>query len=184
MTRRPSSPSRRGYSLLEMVISMTLLSVVMSASTVALRTGRQAWEAHETDSVRVRTAHACIRHIVRATREASEIVSVTMSAPTGSRLVVRLTDGDTLTWEHDPSRKRILFTQSSVSASPSIIASNIETLEFRPSRIDGGRFRADMMDRVQQLEISVGVTLPRETPVTRSAVGTVWLRPFGRNRTT
>lgn len=183
MTRQRRQRNRDGYSLLEMIISMTLLSIVMSASTVALRTGRQAWEAHETDSIRTRTAHACVRHIVRAAREASEIVSVTTGVPTNTRLVVKLNDGDTLAWEHDAARKQILFTQSSVSSSPSVIANDIETLEFRPFRIDGRRFRASLIDRVQQLEVSVGVTLPREIPVTRRAEGTVWLRPFGRNRT-
>lgn len=179
--KRPSE--RGGYTLLEMVIAMTLLSVVMAAVSVVMRTSRESWQAHETDNVRVRTAHATVRHIVRETREATEIVSVTQGTTTNSRLTVRLADGDTLTWQHDALQKRILFTQTSVSNQPSVIAENIETLEFRPGRVDGGVFQASLMDRTQEMTIVVGVVLPRETAVVRRAVGTVWLRAFGRNRT-
>ena len=182
MTRQSRQHVRSGFSLLEMVISMTLLSIVMSAVTVVLRTSREAWEAHEVDHVRIRTAHASVGHIVRAVQEASEIVTVTTGVPTNTRLTVRLSDGDTLTWQHDASRKQILFTQTSVSSSPAVIAENIETLEFQPFRVDGGLFQPGMIDRAQEIEVSVGVLLPREAPVSRRAASRVWLRPFGRNR--
>ena len=97
MTRASSHSGRSGFSLLEMVIAMTLLSIVMTAAAVVLRTGRDAWAAHENDHVRIRTAHASVRHIVRSVREATEIVTVTTGVTTNSRLTVRLNDGDTLT---------------------------------------------------------------------------------------
>ena len=182
MIRQRRQHGRCGFSLIEMVIAMTLLSTVMTAVTVVLRTGREAWQTHEADHVRTRIAHASVRHIVRAVREASEIVSITTGVSSNSRLTVRLPDGDTLTWQHDSAGKTISLTQTSISNTPSIIAENIETLEFVPSRVDGGLLSSSMMDRAQEIEIRVGVVLPRETPVVRRAIGRVWLRPFGRNR--
>ncbi len=182
MNRRKRQHDRSGFSLLEMVIAMTLLSIVMTAATVVLRTSREAWDAHEADHVRLRTAHAAVRHIVRAVREAGEIVNITTGATTNTRLTVILSDGDTLTWQHDSSRKTISLTQTSVSNTPTVIAEGVETLEFVPFRVDGGRFQSSMMHRAQEIEVAVGVLLPRETPVVRRAASRVWLRPFGRNR--
>lgn len=182
MIRQRQQLARRGFSLIEMVIAMTLLSTVMTAVTVVLRTGREAWQTHEADHVRTRTAHASVRHIVRAVREASEIVNITTGVTANSRLTVRLSDGDTLTWQHDSAGKTISLTQTSISNTPTVIAEDIESLEFLPFRVDGGLFSSSMMHRAQELEIRVGVVLPRETPVIRRAIGRVWLRPFGRNR--
>lgn len=182
MSRRPNQKARGGFSLLEMIIAMTLLSVVMSAVSVVLRTAREAWDAHETDSVRLRTAHASVRNIVRATREASEIVNITTGVTANASLTIRLTDGDTLTWQHDSRLKTISLTQTSVSSTPTIIAEGVETLEFVPYRVDGGLFSSSMIDRAQEIEVRVGVVLPHETPVIRQAAARVWLRPFGRNR--
>lgn len=182
MNRRKRQRHRGGFSLLEMVIAMTLLSVVMTAVTSVLGTSRQAWEAHEADHVQLRTAHATVRHIVRAVREAAEIVNITTGSTTNTRLTVILSDGDTLTWQHDSSRKTISLTQTSVSNTPTVIAEGVETLEFVPFRVDGGLFQSNMMHRAQEIEVAVGVLLPRETPVVRRAASRVWLRPFGRNR--
>ena len=182
MSRRKPKRHRGGFSLLEMIIAMTLLSVVMTAVTSVLGTSRQAWEAHEADHLRLRTAHAAVRHIVRAVREAAEIVNITTGSTTNTRLTVILSDGDTLTWQHDSSRKTISLTQTSVSSMLTVIAEGVETLEFVPFRVDGGQFQSSMMHRAQEIEITVGVLLPRETPVVRRAASRVWLRPFGRNR--
>ena len=182
MNHRTGQKTRSGFSLLEMIIAMTLLSLVMSAVSVVLRTGREAWDAHESDSVRLRTAHASVRHIVRSAREASEILNITTGVTSNARLTIRLTDGDTLTWQHDSRRKTISLTQTSVSSTPAIIAENVETLEFVPYRIDGGVFTSNLIDRAQEIEVRVGVLLPRETPVLRQATARVWLRSFGRNR--
>ncbi|MBI1314715.1 prepilin-type N-terminal cleavage/methylation domain-containing protein [bacterium] len=174
--------SRCGYSLLELIVAMSLLSVVLTATSSVLRTSRQVWEAHEADLTRLKTAHAVVRHIVREVREAQEVVDVDADQPVGGKLTVRLTDGDELTWQHDGSASRVLFTQASVSTSAQVVAEQIDSLEFRPILIDGSAFEPDKTDRIQELTVLAGVTLPRETPVTRNAVASVWLRAFGRNR--
>ena len=177
-----SVTQRAGYSLLELIIAMSLFSVVMTVTSTVMRTSRQVWEAHEADLTRLRTAHAVCRHIVRGAREASEVVSVDANQATGSGLTVRLADGDELTWQHDGRTQRVLFTQTSVSNTPQVIAEWIDTLEFQPVLIDGQSFDDALVDRVQELTVLAGVTLPREVPVTRQAVSSVWLRSFGRNR--
>lgn len=173
---------RRGYSLLELIVAMSLLTVVMTATSSVLRTSRQVWEAHEADLTRLQTAHALVRHIVREAREAREVVAVDADRPIGARLTVRLPDGDELTWRHDGSASRVLFARSSVSPSPEVVAEQIDSLEFRPALIDGSAYQPSRVDRIQELTVLAGTTLPRETPVTRSAVASVWLRAFGRNR--
>lgn len=188
MNTLPRMRSRRaalrgGYSLLELIVAMSLLSVVMTATSSVLRTSRQVWEAHEADLTRLRTAHAVVRHIVRQTREAKEVVAVDAGRSTGGKLTVRLTDGDELTWQHDGPSRRVLFTQASASNTAQVVAEQIRSLEFRPVLIDGQTYRPGRTDRIQEVTVLAGVTLPRETPVVRQAVAAVWLRPFGRNRT-
>ena len=173
---------RSGYSLLELIVAMSLLSVVMTATSSVLRTSRQVWEAHEADLTRLRTAHAVVRHIVREAREAREVIAVDANQPVGASLSVRLPDGDELTWQHDGSASRVLFTQASVSNSAQVVAEQIDSLEFRPVLIDGSAYAPERTDRIQELTVLAGTTLPRETPVTRIAVASVWLRAFGRNR--
>lgn len=174
--------TRAGYSLLEMTIAMSLLSVVMGAVTTVLRTGGQAFEASEADQGRTRTAHSAVRHIVRAVREASDVVSVTNGQTANSQLEVKLDDGSHLVWQHNATTKQILFTDSSVSSTPSLLATDIDGLIFTAVRVDQSSYDASKTDRIQALNIEVDYSLPRETTVTRRAIGSVWLRPFGRNR--
>lgn len=174
--------ARSGYSLLELIVAMSLLSVLMTATSSVLRTSRQVWEAHEADLTRLRSAHAVVRHIVRETREAQEVTEVTARQPTGGRLSVRLPDGDELTWQHDATTSQVLFRQASVSSQAQVVADQIDSLEFRPILIDGTEFQPDRPERIQELTVLAGVQLPRETLVSRRAVSSVWLRAFGRNR--
>lgn len=173
---------RGGYSLLELIVAMSLLTVVMTATSSVLRTSRQVWEAHEADLTRLQSAHAVVRHIVREAREAREVVSVDADQPAGAALTVRLPDGDELSWRHDSRSNQVLFRQTSVSATSQVVADQIDSLEFRPVLIDGSDFQPDRADRIQELTVLAGVTLPRESATPRRAVASVWLRAFGRNR--
>jgi prepilin-type N-terminal cleavage/methylation domain-containing protein len=179
---RTHGPSRRGYSLLELTVAMSLLAVVMTATSSVLRSSRQVWEAHESDLTRLQTAHAVVRHIVRQAREASEVVSVDANQPSGAALTVRLPDGDELSWQHDSRSNQVLFRQASVSATSQVVAEHIDSLEFRPTLIDGSAYQPDRTDRIQELTVLAGVTLQRETATVRRSVASVWLRAFGRNR--
>lgn len=183
MKRLSDRPERRnGYSLLEMIIAMSLLSVVMGAVTTVLRTGSQALEASEVDLSMTRTAHATVRHIVRQVREASDVIAVTSGENTNSRLEVRLSDGDRLIWEHDAPTRQVFFTQTSVSPQASLLATDIEQLIFHAGQVDQSDFSADRLDRVQLLKIEAVYHLPGRASAGQRAIGQVWLRPFGRNR--
>jgi len=183
MTRLSARSARRsGYSLLEMIIAMSLLSVVMGAVTTVLRTGSQALEASEVDQSMTRTAHATVRHIVRLVREASDVISITSGETTNSRLEVRLPDGDRLIWQHDAPTRQVFFTRTSVALQASLLATDIEQLVFHAGQVDQSAFSANRLDRVQLLKIEAVYRLPRDTSATQRAIGQVWLRPFGRNR--
>lgn len=173
---------RSAFTLLELVVAMSLMSLVMTATASVLRTSRTVWEAQEADVERLRSAHAVVRHIVRETREAKSVVIIDTDQATNARLSIHLSNGDELTWQHDAVTRQVLFTQTSVSSSAQLLAEFIETLEFRAKQIDLQTHNPNAVAETLELTILAGITLPREVPVTRQAVSSVWLRPFGKNR--
>jgi prepilin-type N-terminal cleavage/methylation domain-containing protein len=182
--KRPRHCQRRqrGFSLIELIVAMTLLSVVMTATATVLRSARISWEAHESDMKRIRSAHALVRQIVRQVRDADEVLEITVGRSANTVLRIRMSDGDELEWRHDAVQKSVSFQQRSVSSQASVVAEYIDGLLLEPLRVDGETHSAVEKDRVQGVTVSVEVTLPRASGSTRRAVASSWIRAFGRSR--
>ncbi len=170
---------RAGFTLLELIAAMTVLTILMSSITVVLRTSRQAWDSHQADLIATQTAHAVVRHIVRELREADSVVSVSASNATGD-LTIRNASGVQLRWQHNTTTKQVLFTDASVSATAQVLAQNVNSLRFAAYAPDGAT-TTTVIEQMQFIKIDATVPVP-STGGTRSIGSWVWLRNFGRNQ--
>lgn len=183
LTLRPRRDisKRAAYTLLELVMAMTLLSVITTGTSLALRSSRQAWETFEFSQTRIRTGHALVRHIIRTTREGGSVVSVTGPSQVSGSMTVALRSGNEVTWEHDAARRRVLFRQTQPT-STSVVAENVEQLRFEARGADMQVYQSGSTDRIQHVWIEATVDVTGKVSGRRAITGAVWIRPFGRNR--
>jgi prepilin-type N-terminal cleavage/methylation domain-containing protein len=165
---------RPGFSLLELVIASSMLALLMVAVGVVLRSGRQAWEAHEADYTRLEALHATVRHIVRSARQADVVMELSAPSDNSGRLGLRLIDGSTVVWDHDAVTNNVNY---GVTTPSNLLANNITTLKFTGYKADGITTTTTTSD-VQSLLIEASTTLPRESGGTKTMTSWVWMRAW------
>ncbi len=161
-------------SLLEVIIASTMLTMLLGTVSLVLRTGRLAWEAHESDFTRIEAAQATMRHMVRAVRQARRVVSASPAGDTSGFLSLEMADGQILAWEHDEATNTVLH---GVNAADSLLADRISGLEILSFEADGVTPAATAAT-TQSLEIRVTVTLERETGAQRTVSSWAWVRAW------
>lgn len=170
---RPAT-SRRGLSLLELIIASTMLTMLLGAVSMVLRTGRLAWEAHESDFVQIEAAQATLRHIVRAVRQAQEVVAVSGSADLSGNLQLRMPNGDVLVWDHDDATTAV---NHGIGTADSLLADGISQLNIQAYEADGVTL-AGSAATTQCLEIRVTVPLDRATGGSHTVSSWAWVRSW------
>ena len=156
-------------SLLELVIASSIMAVVMTTVMVVLRTGRQAWEAHEGDCTRIEAAHATLRHVVRQIRQADRVTDIKPD-----RLTLELPGGDSHVWDHSATTVNYGV---NVSEPTDLLAPNVARMVFTGFRADGATVTTTAAE-VQCLRIDVTVELPRATAGTRTVSSWAWVRSW------
>ena len=159
--------SRRGITLLEMVIASSMLALVLTSISVVMRSGRGAWEAHEADFTRIQAAHATVRHLVRNVRQAKEVVAI----DSGS-ISLLMQDGDILVWDHDSGSDQVNY---GVTSATNLLAPDITGLRFEGFEADG--VTPTTVD-VQCLRIEVTFDLPVATNPQRTVSSWAWVRTW------
>jgi prepilin-type N-terminal cleavage/methylation domain-containing protein len=172
-TYRPRLPVRRGMTLLELVIATTMLTVVMATISVVLRTGRQAWEAHEADYERIEAAHATLRHVLRRARQAREVVSVSPNTDDSGQLSLRMADDSIEAWDHDENTQTVNY---GITTANNLLATNVTGLRFTGFQANGTSVTV-VPAEIRALRIEVTVQLPVESG-TRRVESWVWIRSW------
>lgn len=165
---------RRGLSLLELIIASSMLAMLMTSVAVVIRAGRESWNAHEADYVRVEAAHSVLRHIVRNIRAAEAVTEITADTDDSGRLGILMPNGETLLWAHDNGASVVNY---GVSSPSELLAPDITGLRFRGMRADGVTAAATAAD-VQCVQIEVTIQLPRETNGQRVVSSWAWIRSW------
>jgi hypothetical protein len=161
-------------SLLELVIATSMLAMVLTSVSVVLRTGRQAWEAHEADFTRIEAAHATLRHIVREVRQADAVNSISAATDNSGRLSLLMPNGAVKVWAHDAGTGRVNY---GITNASSLLAPDIKGLRFVGFQADGTTQTA-APDEVQALRIEVTIQLPVAANGTRVASSWAWVRSW------
>jgi hypothetical protein len=160
--------------LLEMIIASTLMTMVLAAVSVVMRTGRAAWEAHEADFTRLTACHATLRHIVRQVRQAEAVLSVSGPTDNSGSISIRLPNDSALVWDHDAATNRVFFGEG---VADSLLAEDISQLNIQAYCADGTT-PATSVDQIQCVVVTLAVNLPRDTNPVRTISSWVWIRTW------
>ena len=161
-------------SLLEVVIATSMLAMVLTTVSVVMRSGRQAWEAHEEDYTRIEAAHATLRHIVRQVRHADAVTEITSKTDNSGRLGLLLPSGDIRIWDHDGATNMV---NCGIGSPSSPLAPDITGLRFTGLKADAATDAASAAE-VQCLQIDVTVQLPHDVGGSRTVSSWAWVRSW------
>ena len=161
---------RRGFSLLELTVTMGLMATLLTSVFVLLRTAQNTWVAHDTDHARLESAHGVARHLVRELRQAEEITVISTSDDTTGNITALMTDGSTHAWSL--SGNEVTF---AIDGSGSTLANQISELRFVGYRADGVTATTTASE-VQAVEIFVTVDLDRDANSEKTIHTWAWLR--------
>jgi len=160
--------------LLELVIATSMLTMLLVSVSTVLRASRAAWEAHEADWVRLESAYATLRHIVRWLRQAESVTALSSPNDSSGYISIRLPNGDEYGWRHDRTSSSVSFGKGTARE---LLAEHIDSLTIEAFKADGTTPTTDLQ-AVQCFRITVGVRLPRDTAATRTVRSWVMMRAW------
>ena len=163
---------RTGFSLLELLVTVTIMATLMSSVFVLLRTGRSAWEANDTDQTRLEAAHAVMRHIVRHVRQSEEVTAISSSFDNSGTLSVLMPSGEIYVWDHAAG-----LVSFGINSADDLLGENITELNFIGYEADGTTTTTTVAD-IQSILATVTVTLPRNTGATQIVQCWIWKRSW------
>ena len=166
--------TRKGMTLLELVIATTLLASVVTAVSFVMRTSRAAWMAHEADFVRLESAHATVRHIVRKARQASSVAAISTATDTSGSLSLLMSDGSTIVWDHNDSTDQVNY---GITTASDLLSEQITALKFVGYKADGTTATTDAAE-IQSVRIEATTQLPRDSGGTRKVASWAWIRSW------
>lgn len=168
--------TRSGITLLELVISSTMLAVVASSLGLVLRTSRTAWEMNDTEYSAHHHGQTVVLHFLRQAREAKKVLSIGASS-------ITLEDGNggTLTWAHQATgptgRNGTVVVTFGASGSPQPLAYDIRNLTFTGLEADGQTPSIDP-SRIRALVVSATVEIPGNSTPLQTYSSRVWIRAW------
>jgi hypothetical protein len=174
MNTRNRMARRRGVTLLEAVLAGTLMATLVTAAAAVARSANAAWLAHESDAVRIQSAHATLRHIVRRVRQARAVTSITAPNNPNGSLTVQRADSTLEVWDRRPSTDQVF---NGVGVADQLLSEQIAQLSFTGYRSDGVTSTSTPAE-IHAIDCRVRVNLTTETSPTRDITCRVWLRAW------
>lgn len=155
--------------LLELVIASTLLTGVVAAVSVVMRTGYTTWSARDGDLQKIEAAQATVRHLVRSIRQAKGVISLS-----GTSLRLAMPGGQTRAWSYDSSTGTVNF---GIPTASSLLADGLSGFSLTGYRADGVTVTTAPA-RVQLIKVQTQVMLPRDAGGSRTISCLAWVRSF------
>lgn len=172
--RQPLPNSRSGFSLMEAMASVAIMSTLMVASTVVLRSTYTLWQHHESDLEQAEMAHSVLRHIVRTLRQSDAVLGASASSDAAGTLRVLTKTGDIVAWERNAGTNQVLYGVEPASVDV-LLADEIQSLNFECLQADGDTVATNLAD-TQTVRCTVGITMP--TGTSRTVTCYAWLRSW------
>ena len=160
---------RCGFTLLELVVTTSLVGITVSSIAILLRSSVATWDAYESDRSRLDDAHGVVRHFVRGLRQASAVTAISASTVTTGTITVTTVDGLTANWSLSGSS--LQYTVNGVNEQ---IASNVTAFTFVGRKADGTE--ATVPSDIRSVQIAVTVQLDRDANNSRTIRSSAWLR--------
>lgn len=170
MPVRRTPGSRRGVTLLELVVTLSLMGLVVAAIATLLRTSTATWTAIDADQTQLSSAHGVLRHFIRNARQAYAVTSITAPTTTHGAITLQMPTGDEKTWWCDGTA-----TYVGAAGSNNLLAESISELSFIGLEKDGVTPTTTPED-VRAVQVTITVGLDREVDNARTIRATAWLR--------
>ena len=90
--------TRLGFSLLELIVTTTMLATLTASCMVIVRTSYTAWNRHEDDHTQRLAGKAVLQHVVRKVRQARAVIAISLASETSGSLTLLDADGNVLVW--------------------------------------------------------------------------------------
>lgn len=164
--------TRNGFSLLELLVAVTLMVSAVTAVSVLLRVNYEAWIDYRSDNLRHESAVGVLRHMVREIRQCEEITAISAAGDNSGSLTVRMPSGDSVVWDHEGTN--VLF---GTTTADQLLGNNITVLRMVGYQYDGVT-SATQPEEVQCVRITVSYTLPQKATANRTLTATAWVRAF------
>lgn len=169
---RSTHTIRYGFSLLELLVAVTLLVSAVTAVSVLLRVNYETWREYQTDNLRNEAAVGVLRHMVRQIRQCEEVTAISSASNNSGSLSVLMPDGSTIAWDH--SGTNVYYGTTTANQ---LLGNNITGLTLVGYQYDGTTATTVAQD-VHCVRITVSYTLPERATASRSLTASAWVRAF------
>lgn len=175
MIRPGRTLHRPAVTLLELIIASAMLATVVAATSTVLRGSLATWEGHESDQMRIDSAHATMRHLVRHIRQAQRVSSLSIATDNSGSLSLLMPSGDTYAWGHDSGTGVVNFDTD--GSADQLLAEQITGLKFVAYQADLAT-ATTTPDEIRAIRCTVTTELDREAGSTVTLNSWVWLRSW------
>ncbi|WP_158261397.1 MULTISPECIES: prepilin-type N-terminal cleavage/methylation domain-containing protein [Pirellulaceae] len=164
--------NRHGFSLLELLVAVTLLVSAVTAVSVLLRVNYDTWLDYQSDNLRNEAAVGVLRHIVRQVRQCEEVTAISSSGDNSGSLSLLMPDGSTVVWDH--AGTNVYYGTTTANQ---LLGNNITGLRFVGYQVDGTTATTVAQD-VHCVRVTVSYSLPDRATASRTLTTNAWLRAF------
>lgn len=169
---RNTRTRRHGFSLLELLVAVTLLVSAVTAVSVLLRVNYDTWLDYQTDNLRHEAAVGVLRHMVRQVRQCEEVTAISSAGDNSGSLSVRMPDGSTVVWDHTGTN--VLYGTTTANQ---LLGNNITGLTLVGYEVDGTTATTVVPD-VHCVRVTVSYSLPNRATASRTLTASAWVRAF------
>ena len=171
---KPHRKTRTGMTLLELTLATAMLTTVLTSLSVLVRGSYQAWREHESDLVRIESAHGTLRHILRQLRQAQSISAITAKTNSAGSLSVLMPDGSTYVWARNAGTNDVNF---GVGSASNLLSEGIQELRFTGYQADGVTETTDPAE-IHAVYTEAVVNLERDSSPSRTVSCWGWIRSW------
>lgn len=163
---------RHGFSLLELLVAVTLMVSTVTAVSVLLRVNYDTWLDYQSDNIRHESAVGVLRHVVRQVRQCKEVAAISSAGDSSGSLSVLMPDGSTVVWDHTGTN-----VYYGTTTADKLLGHNITGLTIVGYQYDGTT-ATTAAEEVQCVRVTVSYSLPGRAIASRSLTATAWVRAF------
>lgn len=164
---------RRGVSLLESVMAITLAALLMSPVVAILRTSQAIYGQIQEQHVRTDGVYGTLRHVRSVLRTAQQVTSVRRQGNRLTILEIVAADGQVCRWRHDRRSGRLMFEKAGQST---LLADRISS--FDVAALDAVGRPTTSAGTIRSLRCTASTVAAGSDHANRTSTCTVWLRPF------
>lgn len=166
------SQLRRGVSLLEAIMAITLAALLMSPVVAILRTSRVLYGEMQQQHSGADAVYGTLRHVRSQLRTAQRVTSVRRQGQRLTILEIVGSDGQVCRWHHDRRSGRLLFEKAGQST---LLADRISSFDI--TALDAAGQPATSAGTIQTLRCTASTVAAGSHHATCTSTCSVWLRP-------